>query len=370
MTFDPTLFARGADVRGTYPEQINADLAWLTGVYLARAVAKITGGDEPKIIVGRDGRVSSPEIYAALVAGIAAGGGKALPCDLATTDMVQWGVGEQLGGAVAGAMITASHNPPQYNGIKMVVHNPASGDLDMLRPVEHLNPQFQARADGEDVPPGGDAPPPADAGLDLQGKFVAAAMKRSARVAQASGKIVLDPGNGVGALFRPLLEREFAASGAAVEILEIAGEIDGTFPSRPSNPGLPGAVKALQAKVVESGAAFGAAFDGDADRVFLVDERGEFVSGSVLLAALSKRAVEKARAEGKADPAIMRRGVSSWLVPQTVRAAGGVPVISRCFCQDSRSRWRSPGPRRSSAANRPRITTIRTPTAWIPGFSR
>src|SRR5690606_20928776 len=124
-------------------------------------------------------------------------------------------------------------------------------------------------------------------------QFVDAAVARAPRLKDAAGKVVLDPGNGVGGLFRPLLNRCLSAIGANVELLAVAERIDGNFPTRPSNPGLPGAVKLLQETVIAEGARFGAAFDGDADRVFLVDEWGQFVSGSVLLAALAKDLVER-----------------------------------------------------------------------------
>ncbi|MCA9079667.1 MAG: hypothetical protein KDA58_03870 [Planctomycetaceae bacterium] len=322
--FDPALFERKADIRGIYPNQINEELAWLTGRYLARSLQRLTGSKSPHVLVGRDGRTSSPAIYSALLQGIAAEGGVPIAAGLATTDMIQWGVGEQLNGAVAGAMVTASHNPPEYNGIKMVYRNPETEGLDILRPLDHLAPAYANDADNGAAPAASCAPFPAAGRLDLQSRFVAAACDRSERLGNAKGKIVLDPGNGVGGLFGPLLKAELKKRGAEVEILTVAEQIDGRFPTRPSNPGLPGAVKLLQETVIEQGAAFGAAFDGDADRVFLVDEWGQFVSGSVMLAALARNAVLAAK-----GGAVVYSAVASWLVPQTVRAAGGIPAICR-----------------------------------------
>jgi len=123
-----------------------------------------------------------------------------------------------------------------------------------------------------------------------------------------------------------MLKEGLTKRGASVELLAVAERIDGTFPTRPSNPSLAGAVKLLQEKVIEVGAKFGAAFDGDADRVFLVDEWGQFVSGSVMLAALAKSMVEKS---DRKNAAVVYSAVASWLVPQTVHAAGGRPIISR-----------------------------------------
>ncbi|SFI74397.1 hypothetical protein [Planctomicrobium piriforme] len=322
--FDPALFLRSADVRGLYPNQINEELAWFTGKYLAQSVKEMLGA-KAKIVVGRDGRVSSPVIYSALIQGIASEGVTAIPVGLATTDMIQWAVGEELNGALAGVMITASHNPAEYNGIKAVVKNTKSGGLDILRPVDHLAPRFAKDGANGDAAPAACSPFPIQGRLDLHQKFVDAALARSERIAAATGKIVLDPGNGVGGLFRPLLKNGLTARKSKADLLAVAERIDGTFPTRPSNPGLPGAVKLLQETVVAEGAKFGAAFDGDADRVFLVDEWGQFVSGSVLLAALAKSLVEKNGGKGN----VVYSAVSSWLVAETVRAAGGTPILSR-----------------------------------------
>ena len=327
--FDRSLMQRKADVRGIYPNQINEELAWFVGQCITRHVATATGEKPPRIIVGRDGRVSSPALYASVVQGIAFAGGVPIPCGLATTDMVQWGVGEQLDGAIAGVMITASHNPGEYNGIKSVLLNKATGGLDMISPAAHLAPIFEAgSASGAAAAPAC-ASFPSGPNLRLQERFTEAACQRSTHLAQATGKIVLDPGNGVGGLFVPLLKQALASRQSSVEVHAVAERIDGTFPTRPSNPGLPGAVKLLQKTVVELGAKFGAAFDGDADRVFLVDERGQFVSGSLLLAALGQNAIRKALAAGKKSPAVVYSAVSSWLVVETMRKAGGRPVVSR-----------------------------------------
>lgn len=324
--FDPALFERKADIRGIYPNQINEELAWLTGKYLVRSLQALLGADAtPTILVGRDGRTSSPAIYSSLIQGISSEGGLVIASGLATTDMIQWGVGEGICGANAGVMITASHNPPEYNGIKTVVKNETTGSLDIVRPLDHLAPRYLEDDENGAASDTTRAPFPTSGRMNLQANFVEAALNRSNRLGAADGKIVLDPGNGVGGLFRPLLKAGLERRGAQVELLAVAEQIDGRFPTRPSNPGLPGAVKLLQEKVVEEGAAFGAAFDGDADRVFLVDEWGQFVSGSVLLGALAKSLVEKNHSSG----AVVYSAVSSWLVPETVRAAGGTPVLCR-----------------------------------------
>ncbi|MCA8999040.1 MAG: hypothetical protein KDA80_18715 [Planctomycetaceae bacterium] len=323
--FDPAIFLRSADIRGLYPNQINEELAWFTGRYLVRSLKPLLKTESPRIVVGRDGRISSPAIYGALIQGIASEGGVPVAAGLATTDMIQWAVGQELCGATAGAMITASHNPAEYNGIKMVVKNPETGGLDILRPVDQIAPRYEEDGDDGSAVAPSCAPFPVEARMNLQELFVEAALSLSKRIGDASGKVVLDPGNGVGGIFRPLLKTGLTKRNSDVELLAVAERIDGTFPTRPSNPGLPGAVKLLQETVVDEGAKFGAAFDGDADRVFLVDEWGQFVPGSVLLAALAKNLVTKNGGKGS----VVYSAVSSWLIPETVRAAGGVPVLCR-----------------------------------------
>lgn len=323
--FDVTQFSRKADIRGVYPNDLNEELAFFTGRYLVRYVAGRTGETQPRVLVGRDGRTSSPAIYRALIEGIAAEGGRPLPCGLATTDMIQWGIGGAVQGAAAGAMVTASHNPAQYNGIKMLLRDPETGGLDIIRPVDHLRPFYEQDGGQAAAPPASTLPYPGGGRFPLQREFVAAASARARHLGSARGRVVLDPGNGVGAIFLPLLKEVLAGRGAQVELLSIFSEIDGRFPNRPSNPGLPGAVDRLCETVVQSGAAFGAAFDGDADRVFLVDERGAFVPGSQLLAALSARALQQAGGRG----AVVFAAVSSFGVIDAIRRHGGTPIFCR-----------------------------------------
>lgn len=323
--FDVTQFSRKADIRGVYPNDLNEELAFFTGRYLVRYVGQRTGVPQPRVLVGRDGRTSSPAIYRALIEGIAAEGGRPLPCGLATTDMIQWGIGGEVQGAAAGAMVTASHNPAQYNGIKMLLRDPQTGGLDIIRPVDHLRPFYEQDGDQAQTPSASALPYPSGGRFLLQKEFVAAAAARARRLGAAAGRVVLDPGNGVGAIFLPLLKEVLAQRGAQVELLSIFSEIDGRFPNRPSNPGLPGAVDRLCETVVQSGAAFGAAFDGDADRVFLVDERGAFVPGSQLLAALAARALQQAGGRG----AVVFAAVSSFGVIDAIRRHGGTPIFCR-----------------------------------------
>jgi phosphomannomutase len=148
-------------------------------------------------------------------------------------------------------------------------------------------------------------------------------------LSKATGKIVFDPGNGVGGIFVPLLKDQFKRLGAQVELITVAEAIDGRFPTRPSNPGLPGAVQLLQKTVVEEQAAFGVALDGDADRAFLVDEKGTFVPGSNLLAALAYAKVRAAVKPQPREAPVVFSAVSSFMVIDAIRSAGGTPILCR-----------------------------------------
>jgi len=330
--FDPTLFERGSDFRGEYPRQINEELAWLVGRYLVQFLWG-KGRPRARVLVGRDGRCSSPALYAALVQGIAAEGGAPIPAGLATSDMILWGTGEGLEGAVAGVMVTASHNPPRDNGIKIILRG--KGTVETVSPKSDLREIYQADCQGEAsvaADAGSVAPFPLSARLDLAGKFVRHACERAPDRFDFDQTVVLDPGNGVGSLFVDPLKQCLTRSGekkpkAKLEL--IFADIDGTFPNRPSNPGLPGAVKALENEVREKGAAFGAAFDGDADRVFLVDELGDFVPGDRLLAALARIILSGASAGKRRDPPVVFVTTCSWLLVDILRQAGADPVLCK-----------------------------------------
>src|SRR5260221_8361389 len=226
---DAKQFERGSEFRGDYPRQVNEELAFFVGRYLVRYV-KEAGAERPTIVVGRDGRLSSPAVYSALIQGIAAEGGSALPAGLAPTDAICWAAGARLHGADAGAMVTASHNPPEYNGIKMIrpIKTGALPGLDTIRPSQ-LKKYFDAdmqKADPVAEPPS--VLPFAGAPVTLVRDFVRHACRWAPDRAAFTGTVVLDPGNGVGSVFLDPLRQEIP--GAKIEA--IAAMIDGRFPSR------------------------------------------------------------------------------------------------------------------------------------------
>ncbi len=327
--FNPALFQRSADLRGVYPNDINEELAWFTGRYLARYLREVTGDRSPAVLVGRDGRTSSPALYKSVIEGLVSEQARVIPCGLATTDMIQWGAGEQIDGGQAGVMITASHNPPEYNGIKMVLRNPKTEGLDIISPKGQILPYYTADNNSGLLPTGGAFTYPGGGRFDLHRRFVEIACGQAPLLSKAKGKIVFDPGNGVGGIFVPLLKEQFKRLGADIELITVAEAIDGRFPTRPSNPGLPGAVALLQKTVVERQAAFGVALDGDADRAFLVDEKGAFVPGSTLLAALADAKVRAALQGGRKDAPVVFAAVASFMVIDAIRSAGGTPILCR-----------------------------------------
>jgi phosphomannomutase len=326
--FDIAQFQRKADLRGVYPTQINEELAWLSGLYLVRKLREM--GLPERVLVGRDGRLSSREIYSAHIAGIVAEGGVAIPCDYCTSDMIQWAVGEELEGGLCGSQVTASHNPAEYNGIKIVVKNRQTGGLDIMRPVDYCEAGYVK--DGRQLPDASAAfeAPYADMmPLGLQERFVEATLARAPMLAEATHTIVLDPGNGVGGILVPLMKEALKKIGSKATVLAINEEIDGSFPTRPSNPGLPESIAMIEAEAKKLGGDFVASFDGDADRVFFTDENGKFVQSADTLAALAKGSIEKGIAAGEKEPAVVFSAVASWLVIDKIRQAGGRAVISR-----------------------------------------
>jgi phosphomannomutase len=320
---DVAQFDRGSDFRGDYPRQVNEELAYFVGRYLVRYL-RDQGIPLPRIVVGRDGRLSSPAVYAALIQGVAAEGGEPLPAGLAPTDAVCWAAGSQLHGASAGVMITASHNPPEYNGIKMVrpIHTGALPGLDTIRPI-YLKKYLESDQNAPQ-PLAVESPtlPFPRTPSRLLRDFVSHACRWAPDRKEFRGTVVIDPGNGVGSVFLPPLREE--VPGAKIEA--IAATIDGRFPSRPSNPGLPGAMDALAEAVRDREALFGAAFDGDADRLFMVDEEGTVVTGDQLLAAIIATTLPDLN---QAEKPVAFTGTCSWSVVETVQQHGGVPYLSK-----------------------------------------
>jgi phosphomannomutase len=298
------------DIRGTVPDQLNAGIVEAIGEGFARFVA---GEGCKSVVVGRDMRESGVELAAALMNGAARAGADVTDIGLVSTDLLYFASGHL---EAAGAMLTASHNPARYNGVKLC--------LPGARPIGEESGLVTIRQMAEEVLDGtagatGDGSNPTVRRLDLLDEFAAHVRSFVDTSRLRHLRIVADTANGMGGLVAP---RVFDTLPFEVEIL--FGELDGTFPNHPADPIQPENQRFLRQRVLESGADVGLAFDGDADRVFLVDEKGIGLSGSLTTSIVAKSMLEK-----NPGATILYNLICSKAVPEVIRENGGVPVRTR-----------------------------------------
>jgi phosphomannomutase len=290
------------DIRGTVPDQLDAGLARAIGAAFARFAAA------PTVLVARDMRPSGVELAAAFIDGVTATGTDVIDLGLASTDLLYYAAGWL---DAPGAMFTASHNPARYNGIKLCLSGARpvgleSGLADIKEAVRVGIPDPSARrgtVTHREV---------LDEYADHVRGFLGDAPVRPLRV-------VADTANGMGGLVVP---RVFAALPFKLEIL--FGELDGTFPNHPADPIQPENLRDLQKRVLEVGADVGLAFDGDADRVFLVDELARPLSGSLTTAMVAAVMLDRA-----GPGPVIHNLICSKAVPEVIREHGGTPVRTR-----------------------------------------
>ena len=294
------------DIRGTFPDQIDAAACRSIGAAFAR-FALDDGGTVPEILVARDMRPSGIELSAAFAEGVRSQGVDVVDLGLASTDLIYFASGSR---GAPGAMFTASHNPAQYNGIKFCLAGarPVGVDSGLI--------EIKAMAASGVAPSGtkGDL-----SSLDLLGAFADHVRSFVDTSAFRPLKVVADTGNGMGGLVVPAV---FDSLPFDLEILY--GELDGTFPNHPADPIQPENQRDLCARVREVGADIGFAFDGDADRVFVVDERGIGLSGSTTTALVAVGVLEK-----EPGATILHNLICSKVVPEVVREHGGTPVRTK-----------------------------------------
>ncbi|MDH2904531.1 MAG: phosphomannomutase/phosphoglucomutase [Actinomycetota bacterium] len=300
---DTSLIFKAYDVRGTYPDQLNEDVARATG----SAFATFVGG--PSIVVARDMRPSGPSLVSAFAEGVRRVGVEVVDIGLASTDLLYFASGYLNS---PGAMFTASHNPAQYNGIKMCLAEAKPIGLETgLAEIERMTNEFLAApAQGELA---------AMSERDVVGAWVAHVHSFIDTTALRPLKIVADTANGMGGYVAPLV---FAGLPFEVEIMY--PELDGTFPNHPADPLNPANIVDLQRRVLESGADIGLAFDGDADRVFLIDERAQGISGSTTTAMVAASLLDK-----NPGATILYNVICSKSVPAVIAEHGGVGVRTR-----------------------------------------
>ncbi|KJY43123.1 phosphomannomutase [Streptomyces sp. NRRL B-1568] len=303
---DLSQIVKAYDVRGVVPDQWDESLAGLFGA----AFAEVTGARA--IVVGHDMRPSSPGLSGAFARGAAARGVDVTEIGLCSTDQLYFASG-QLG--LPGAMFTASHNPAQYNGIKMCRAGAA--------PVGQDTGLSEIRALVERWIEDGAPEPAATAGTvsrqDVLADYAAHLRSLVDLGAIRPLKVVVDAGNGMGGHTVPSV-----VDGLPVDLVPMYFELDGTFPNHEANPLDPKNLVDLQAKVRETGADIGLAFDGDADRCFVVDERGEPVPPSAITALVAARELAK-----HPGGTIIHNLITSWSVPEVVEENGGTPVRTR-----------------------------------------
>jgi phosphomannomutase len=299
---DYSVIFKAYDIRGTVPDELGEDTAEAIGAGFAR----LTGAQA--LVTVHDMRTSSQPLAEAFARGATSQGADVVAAGLGSTDMLYYASGS-LG--IPGAMITASHNPPKYNGIKLC----RAG----ARPVGADSGLAELREMAETGVPASDTAPGSVNQRDLLSGY-AAFLKT---LVDLSGirplKIAVDAGNGMAGYTVPKV-----FDGLPIELVPLYFELDGTFPNHEANPIDPKNLIDLQQAVVSSGADLGLAFDGDADRCFVVDERGEIVSPSVLTALIA--VAELAKEPGAA---IIHNLITSRAVPEIVRSHGGVPVRTR-----------------------------------------
>ncbi|MDJ0460345.1 phosphomannomutase/phosphoglucomutase [Streptomyces sp. H27-C3] len=307
MAADLSQIVKAYDVRGVVPDQWDEPLAELFGA----AFVQVTNA--AAIVTGHDMRPSSPGLSRAFARGAAASGADVTEIGLCSTDQLYFASG-QFG--LPGAMFTASHNPAQYNGIKMCRSGAA--------PVGQDTGLGEIRALVEQWSDAGAPTPAATTGTitqrDTLTDYAAYLLSLVDLASMRPLKVVVDAGNGMGGHTVPTV---FA--GLRVDLIPMYFELDGTFPNHEANPLDPKNIVDLQAKVRETGADLGLAFDGDADRCFVVDERGKGISPSAIAALVAAR--ELARNGGKGT--VIHNLITSWSVPEVVKENGGTPVRTR-----------------------------------------
>ena len=294
------------DIRGTVPDQLYAAIVELGGAAFDRVAADTTGAG--RILVAHDMRPSGPEFAEAFAAGATAQGVDVEHLGLASTDLLFFAAGHF---DAPGAMLTASHNPAQYNGIKLCLAGarPVGQDTGLARIEADTLSGLEPAATKGSVSSRDDA---LAAFVEHVHSFVDVASLRPLRV-------VADTANGMGGLTAPAV---FEGLPFSLEVMY--GELDGTFPNHPADPIQPENTADLRKQVVAEGADVGLAFDGDADRVFLVDEKGEGLSGSTTTAIIAAGILESHPGE-----TVIHNLICSKAVPEVVREGGGTPVRTR-----------------------------------------
>lgn len=301
--FDFSVF-KSYDVRGIYPTQLDARLAEAIGA------AFVDFLHAPRVAVGRDMRTSSQPLFEAFARGATERGADVVDLGLTSTDELYFAVGKF--GYPGGAMITASHNPKEYNGFKLCRENAIalssdSGVFAIRDAIREGRPPAPAPRQGRVVE------------RDVLPDFAAHCLSFIDVATIKPLTIAIDAGNGMAGHIVPAVFENLP-----LKVIPLYFELDGTFPNHPASPIEPENMADVQRAVRERGADLGAAFDGDADRVFVTDERGELVSGDMVTALVAKTLLRRTP-----GATILYNLICSRAVPEIIAAAGGRPVRTR-----------------------------------------
>jgi len=300
---DPKVF-KAYDVRGVYPDELDEDGAYAIGR------AYVQQFEPRRMAVGRDMRLSSPQMAEAVIRGASDEGAEVVDLGMIGTEMLYFAVGAL--GLDGGLTVTASHNPKEYTGMKIVRRGalPVGGESGLL----DVRDRALAVAD---VKGGGDV---RVSSADVWPGYVDRVMSFVDVSALRPLKVVIDAANGMaGAMLPPVLERL-----PGIEVVRCYFDPDGSFPNHEPNPLLPENREFIVRKTLEEGADLGVAFDGDADRCFFVDDSGEFVPGDFATALLAEAVLAK-----EPGAKIIYDVRASWAVPETIAALGGEPLVNR-----------------------------------------
>jgi len=305
MKINPSIF-KSYDVRGIYPKELNEDSAFEIG----RAFVRHTGAK--KIVLCHDARISSPALFKALARGILAEKAFVYDGGQAPTECLYFAVGNY--DFDSGIMVTASHNPKEYNGFKMLVHRSLGEGgfksiemirgVDLISVVENLQPMEDEKIETK------------ISKKDFWKDYLNHVLDFVDLAEIVPSKIVVDASNGVGGLAVEKMQDKLS-----VEIVPLNFTPDGNFPNHSPNPLEKGSADKIGEEIKNQKADFGIMFDGDADRVFLVDETGKLVSADITLLLLAKHFLEK-----NPGMAIAYNAICSKAVPEFVKKWGGVPV--------------------------------------------
>ena len=310
MSTDPSVLDRivkAYDIRGTTPDEMNDDVAYALGVAFADFVKA------PMVLVGRDMRVTGESLAESFSRGVISRGVNVVNLGLASTDLVYFAAGSL---DAPGAMFTASHNPAEYNGIKFCLSGARPVGIDTgLATIRDAAKEVLAGRGPADVAAFGTI-----AERDMLNDFADHVVSFIDVDSLIPMKVVADTANGMGGLIVPVVFDRLPM----MQLEVMYPELDGSFPNHPADPIQPANQRDLQARVVSGGFDIGLAFDGDADRVFVVDEQGRGVSGSTTTAILAAAVL-------RANPGatVLHNLICSRSVSEVITENGGVPVRTK-----------------------------------------